>query len=298
MTLFRFTFAAMASHCEIAIAGLDEGLAERAASAAEAEVRRIEAKYSRFRADSVLGLINARAHLEPVPVDAETDSLLSYADRLHGLSQGLFDATTGPLQAAWDFVAQRVPAPDELALALARVGWRHVKREGGTIAFDTPDIRIDLGGIGKEYAADRAGLVLWEAGAKSSYVNLGGDIRAVGPKPDGAPWRFGIRHPRDPQALLASIPLASGGLATSGDYERFFERDGRRYCHILSPTTGMPVEHWQSVSVIAPLAITAGAMATIAMLSQGDALTFLRSSGHAFLAVDRDGGIHTQKDGN
>lgn len=286
-------FHAMASPCEVVIAGAAPVQALQAACLAEAEVRRIEAKYSRFRTNSIIGQINTRAHAEPVALDAETQALLHYADRLYTLSDGLFDITTGLLQGAWDFKAGRIPDEGELAALLPHVGWRHVHVEGGALRLADPLARIDLGGFGKEYAADRAAAVLHQQGVASGYVNLGGDIRVVGPRPDGSPWQIGIRHPRDAARLLASIPVAHGGLATSGDYERYFEKDGRRYCHVLSPRDGRPVTRWQSVSVLAPEAITAGTACTVAMLKQDEALAFLRGSGLSFLAVDAEGGVHT-----
>ena len=103
-------------------------------------------------------------------------------------------------------------------------------------------MEIDFGGIGKEYAADRVATICLEHGLRHGLVNLGGDIRAIGPQADGTPWRVGIRHPRVQDAAIAGFDLAAGALATSGDYERYFEIDGKRYCHILNPTTGMPVD--------------------------------------------------------
>jgi thiamine biosynthesis lipoprotein len=132
-------------------------------------------------------------------------------------------------------------------------------------------------------------------GITSGYVDLGGDIRAVGPKPDGSPWQVGIRHPRKPGEIIASIPLVLGSVATSGDYERYFEKNGQRYCHILSPKTGLSVRYWQSVSVLAPRATPAGATCTIAMLKQEEGLEFLQQSGFSFLAIDADGQAHTHQ---
>jgi hypothetical protein len=124
-------------------------------------------------------------------------------------------------------------------------------------------MELDFGGIGKEYAADRAAAVLAQSGVEYALVNLGGDVRVVGPQADGAPWRIGIRHPREPNRVLATIALSEGALATSGDYERFFELEGKRYCHILDPRAGRPVDTFQSVSVVAPLCVVAGSCATI-----------------------------------
>jgi len=283
----------MASPCEIVLSTLDQAAATSAAAAAEAEVRRIEAKYSRFLPDSVIGQINARAHTQTIELDAETSALLDYADKLYLLSDGLFDITTGVLQSAWDFKSARLPEQVVLESLLAQVGWSHVRREGNNLRIDDPRVQIDIGGFGKEYAVDRATGILLSAGFKSGYVNLGGDIRVLGPKNDGTAWQMGIRHPRKSGEIFANLPMNTGALATSGDYERYFEIDGRHYCHILSPKTGWPVRFWQSVSVVAPLATTAGATCTIAMLKQEDGLEFLHQSELPFLAIDADGRPHT-----
>jgi len=295
MESLRFTFQAMASPCETVLGSMDRERATQAALAVEAEVRRIETKFSRFKPDSVIGLINAHAHAEPVALDAETVALLDYADRLYELSDGLFDITTGLLQSAWNFKTKQVPTDAALKALLPHVGWSHVHRHEGQLRLVDPQVRIDLGGFGKEYAADRAAGVLLSLGVTSGYVDLGGDIRAVGPKADGSPWQVGIRHPRKPDDIVASIPLVLGSVATSGDYERYFEKNGQRYCHILSPKTGLPVRYWQSVSVLAPLATTAGATCTIAMLKQEAGLAFLQQSGFSFLAIDADGQAHTHQ---
>jgi FAD:protein FMN transferase len=273
--------------------GVSWAEAAEAAQAVEAEVRRIEAKYSRFTPDGVIGRINTLAYREPVSLDAETQSLMDYADRLHCLSDGLFDITTGGLQTVWDFKNGVVPSPAALQAQLAHVGWHHVRFVDGQLRLDDPLVRIDLGGFGKEYAADRAAAVLQAAGILSGYVDLGGDIRVIGPKPDGSPWAIGIRHPRKPGELIASLTVHLGAVTTSGDYERYFIHEGRRYCHILSPKTGMPVNHWQSISVLAPMASIAGATCTLAMLKEEQGLDFLHKSGFSFLAIDAQGQTYT-----
>jgi thiamine biosynthesis lipoprotein len=154
-------------------------------------------------------------------------------------------------------------------------------------------MEIDFGGIGKEYAADRIATILAERGVAHALVNLGGDVRALGGQADGRPWRVGIRHPRaQPVAAIASIEIADGAVATSGDYERGFDLDGRRYCHLLDPRTGWPVQAWQAISVVAPLAIVAGSCATIAMLLEERAEAFLGEQAVAWLGVDAAGGLH------
>lgn len=293
MGMERFSFAAMASRCELCVDGIAALEAASLAVEVESEVRRIEHKYSRFRQDNALTAMNNHAYARRVAIDDETSALLGYADRLYQLSGGLFDITTGALQSLWDFKAGIMPDEEALQRQLAVLGWTHVVHEKNTIRFLTPELRIDFGGIGKEYAADRAAHVLLRHGVKHGYVNLGGDIRAVGPKIDQSPWMIGIRHPRKADAIIASIPVHTGGLATSGDYERYFERDGQRYCHVLNPTNGYPARGWQSISVLAPQAITAGATATIGMLKEQDTLNFLNETGFSYLAIDISGKLHS-----
>jgi thiamine biosynthesis lipoprotein len=289
VTSYGIVFSAMACDCEVHVAAATEDAARTLARPAVDEVLRIQAKYSRYLPDSIVSRINAAAGGDAVEVDAETEALLHYADTLHAISDGLFDITSGILRRAWDFRAARMPAPDQLAALLPLVGWDKVALGDGRVRLARPGMELDFGGFGKEYAADRAASILQAAGVAHGYINLGGDLRVLGPRPDGAPWQMAIQDPRDEAATVANMPLTQGALATSGDYERFFERDGRRYCHILDPRSGMPVSHWRSVSVLAPTATAAGSHTTIAMLKEKAGLAFLRESGLAFLAIDKDG---------
>ena len=295
MRTFRIPFKAMASACELVLAIDDEPEAQAMAGAAIAEVQRIEAKYSRYQPDSIVSRINAAAGGQAVACDEETWSLLNYADSLYQSSGGLFDITSGVLRRAWNFYDHRLPAPADLEALRQLVGWRRVEREAQAVRLPEAGMELDFGGFGKEYAADRAGAVLAAEGLHHGYVNLAGDMRMLGPKPDGSPWMIGIQDPRDKTAILATIPVERGGLATSGDYERYFELDGKRYCHILDPRSGQPVTHWRTVSVVAPLAVVAGNCATIAMLKQSDGLAFLEACGMNYLAVDQSGTVHVKR---
>ena len=295
MRTFRIPFKAMASACELVLAVDDEPAAQALAGAAIAEVQRIEAKYSRYQPDSIVSRINAAAGGQAVACDEETWSLLNYADSLYQSSGALFDITSGVLRRAWNFYDHRLPAPADLEALRQLIGWQRVEREGQAVRLPEAGMELDFGGFGKEYAADRAGAVLAARGLRHGYVNLAGDMRMLGPKPDGSPWMIGIQDPRDKTAILATIPVDRGGLATSGDYERFFELDGKRYCHILDPRSGQPVTHWRTVSVVAPLAVVAGNCATIAMLKQSDGLAFLEACGMNYLAVDQSGTVHVKR---
>lgn len=294
----QFDFSAMASPCSVQIDGQDERAMRRAAAQAMAEVKRIEQKFSRYREGSVVSRINQAAGRDGVDTDAETQSLLDFSGQLWAQSDGLFDVTSGVLRHAWDFKAAVLPCPDRLAHCLSLVGWPRVQRQGRRVALQA-GMELDFGGFGKEYAADRAAAVLQQHGMAHALVNLGGDLHAVGPRGlpgiRGQAWRISVQHPRpscaSAQTPLLQVDLVQGGLATSGDYERFFIHGGQRYCHVLNPHTGWPVAHWQSVSVRSANATTAGALSTIAMLKGAPGAAWLETQCPWFAAVSPHGDV-------
>jgi FAD:protein FMN transferase len=286
----QISFKALGGLCEIDLMGMDEP--DHLVQLAVAEVRRIELKYSRYIAGSLIGRINAQAGLGWVDCDSETCSLFNYASHLYEISQGLFDITSGVLRRVWDFSQANVPTQQELHRVLPLIGWFNLERRGKAVRLKHRGMQIDLGGFGKEYAVDRVASLFLEKGVTSALINFGGDVRALGSKPDGSPWQIGIQDPRQLDQCFATLSLTQGALTTSGDYERYFESEGRRYCHIMNPKTGMPVSYWRSITVLAPLASAAGATSTIAMLMQEDGLEFLRNSGFSYLTVDYKGVIH------
>ncbi len=298
MSLVRIGFRAMSSRHEITLDSDDVARARRAIDAAIADVQRIEAKYSRYRDDSVTSGINHAAGKPPVPIDAETAALLRYADRCFALSQGRFDITSGVLRRAWDFRREppQLPSSAIVRELLERVGWDRVHWDDHSVRLPVAGMEIDFGGIGKEYAADRAATICQEHGERHGIVNLGGDVRLVGPRCDGGPWRIGIRDPRPApgreDAAIAFVEMRDGALATSGDYERYIEVGGKRYCHLLDARTGWPVAAWRSISVAAPLCVVAGSCASIAMLQEAGAPTFLDAQRVGWLGIAADGSHH------
>ena len=282
----------MAAQNEVQVYADDEAHAAAVANAAIAEVKRIEAKYSRYRDESLLSRINAAAGKDSVEVDEETLRLLAFADAAFGQSDGLFDATSGVLRRAWNFREARVPTDAQLEALLPLVGWEKVEIAGNRVRLAQPGMQLDFGGFGKEYAVDRAARIMVEQGAKSAMVSLAGDLAILGPQPGGAPWRMGIKHPRRDDKLLATIPVLSGAIATSGDYERFIDVDGVRHCHILDPRTGRSARGLQSVTVQAQSCLIAGSATTIAMLKgREEGLAWLEELGLAHLAVAEDGTV-------
>lgn len=285
----------MGSACEVVLAASSVHDAQRLAQMAIDEVLRIERKYSRYTTESLIANINQQAGLRPVVCDDETWALLQYASKLHEQSQGLFDITSGVFRQAWDFQVPAIPSADKLDALRAKVGWHKVVLKDQSIALPSAGMEIDLGGFGKEYAADRAAQVLQAQGVVSGYVNLAGDMRFLGPKPTGEPWMIGIQDPRHANQVVATLPITQGGLATSGDYERYFELSGERYCHVLNPFTGRPVKYWRSVSVTAPAAVVAGCTSTMTMLKEEEGLAFLQATGFDFLAIDHAGKVHMRQ---
>lgn len=296
MPLHLAHFSAMGGPCEVQFSTAQAAHAAAVQAAAQAEVQRIEWAYSRYRTDSVISRINAAAGVDWTECDAETLHLLELCDRLYRHSAGLFDATSGVLRRAWNFHPGQahVPSDAELAALLPLVGWQRLLRRGNAVMLEQPGMQLDFGGVGKEYAADRVAQVLQSLDVRHGLVNLAGDLRVWGGRPDGSPWRLGIQHPRQPGAVLAEIPLHEGALATSGDYERcLIDAQGKRHCHILHPATGRSAQGWQSITTVAPLAVVAGGLSTIAMLQGAAALPWLQSQGVSYLAVDAEGQVHS-----
>ena len=285
-----FSFKAMGCPCELRSYTANAEVSARAFAAAVSEINRLDLRYSSFLPDNLLATVNdAACQGSSIEVDDELTSLLEFADTCYTQSEGLFDITTGSLSAVWSGAAGRLPTQSMLAQALESVGWDKVSWQNNRLNFSVPNMKIDFGGIVKEYAVDRAASILMEHGLQHGCVDLGGDIRVVGPRPDGAPWRVGIRHPRRPEAQMATIDIIRGALASSGDYERYIEIDGQQYGHIISPITGWPIRGLATVSVVAEQCVVAGSLCTTAMLKGLDGPDWLSGVDLPHLWMDERG---------
>ena len=290
---FRAAFKAMGSPCEIQLFAAGYAQAGRVAEAAIADVRRLEARYSRYREDSLLSAINrAAAAGGRIEVDAETAGLLNYALACHEQSGGLFDITSGVLRRAWRFERGGLPDAAQIQGLLATVGWHKLRWKPPRLEFPLPGLELDFGGIVKEYAVDRAAALCRAAGVAHGVVNLGGDVKLIGPRPDGAAWRVGIAHPRQAGGVLETLALREGAVASSGDYERCIVVDGVRYGHVLNPKTGWPARHLAAVSVVGDYCVVAGSASTIAMLKEEQGPAWLEALGlpHLWVGVDGQAG--------
>ena len=287
--LHRFSFKAMACLNELSLYCNNKKSAREISDQAIAMVNRLEQRYSRYLADSILSKINASAGRPGISVDAETTALLDYAQTCYQQSNGLFDVTSGVLRNVWDFKSNKLPEQQDVEAVQQLIGWDKLDWTPPCITLPVAGMELDFGGIVKEYAADGCANLCRSLGVKSGMVNMGGDIHVIGPHPDGNPWIIGIQDPGNPDKVITSIELKQGGLASSGDYQRSMVIDNKRYSHILNPLTGWPVQGLRAVSVVAPHCLIAGSTSTIAMLKGEDGKRWLDSTGLSYLWIDEQG---------
>jgi thiamine biosynthesis lipoprotein len=271
----------MASPCEVLVDCLHEQPAQAAAGAVAACAWRIEQKFSRYRADSVVTQINRSAGT-PFEVDEETARLLDFAEHMWRISQGRFDITSGVLRRAWTFDGgARVPSGEEIGALMGLVGWSRVSWRRPLLTLQ-PGMEIDFGGIGKEYAVDLALAAAAQLTPDPVLVNFGGDLATTGPQRDGSPWRVGVEGVSSSN-IPWTLELAAGAMATSGDTYRYVTQAGERRPHILDPRTGEPVRGApHSITVAAPTCVQAGMWCTLAMLEGTGAEVFLTREGLTF----------------
>lgn len=289
---FHYDFAAMGSPCSIQLYASSAELGKQVAELVMDDVYRLEARFSRYREDSFLSEINRiAAQGGHITVDDETAGLLDYADTCYQQSDGLFDITSGILRRAWDFKSGHIPSQETIHALIDKIGWHKLSWRRPILAFPLPGMEIDFGGVVKEYAVDRAASLCWCAGIRHGIVNLGGDIKIIGPHFDGSPWRVAVRHPRQSDGILRTLLLHAGAMASSGDYERCITLNGVRYGHVLNPKTGWPVSYMAAVSVIGEFCVVAGSASTIGMLKEEQGADWLNELGLPHLWVNVHGDV-------
>lgn len=288
MKIHTHQFTAMGSPCKIILQS-EPSLVQKAFKQAQAEVERIEKKYSRYDAHSLLQTINKNAGIQAVKIDEETAALLNYAQFCFQESDGLFDISSGILRNAWDFRSNKLPSKNAINALLPSINWPSIQWDKESIYLPQEKMEIDFGGFGKEYAADRAASICRINGINNGLVDLGGDISIVGDKIDQSGWAIGIRDPNKPEHAFRTVTLHQGSLATSGNYERFIDVDNQRYCHIMKANTGWPVNYWASISILAPQCLVAGSLATLGMLKEASTIDWLKEQEIPFIAIDTHG---------
>ena len=264
------------------------------------EVRRIEHLLTEFSDGSETARLNRNAGKVPQKVDPEVYQLIKRSMQLSALTQGAFDISSSTLRSLYNFKGRgnELPSPERLAAAMQSMGHRHIRLlPEHQVFLSRPGMRIGFGAIGKGYAADKV-KALWKAtGVTAGVINASGDLTAWGRKPDGQPWKIGIRHPNDPDAYLLWLPLDNASVATSGNYEQFVQIDGVRYSHNIDPRTGHPVRGVQSVTIVSPSAELSDALATavtVMGIEAGIHLVDQLPDTHAIM-IDDNNGIFTSK---
>lgn len=255
--------AIMGTRIAVELWAKDAATADRAIDAVLDEMHRVDELMSTYKPESQLSRVNRLAAGEAVPVDPELAGLIERSARLSELTGGAFDITYASVGYLYDFRDRIRPTDAQIEQHLGAINWRHVvvDRKHSTIRFTQPGVRVDLGGIAKGYAVDRAIDILHGMGIDHASVTAGGDTRIAGDR-FGRPWIVGIRHPDDPDRVIARIPLADAAISTSGDYERYFDEDGQRYHHIINPRTGHSASGVRSVTIIGPDATTTDGLST------------------------------------
>lgn len=271
---------------------LREEEVQRAISAA---LTNVNAQMSNWDAGSEISRFNARASDEAVTLSPELAEVMNAAEAVYRASEGRFDTTMGPLIELWGFGAAGARAlPTEAAIleAQARSGHDNTLKLGGNAMVKTQaDTQVYLAAIGKGYGADAVGRALEGLGIRDYMIEIGGDLYASGKNPDGQPWQIGIETPDAAnRAILDVIGVSNMGLASSGDYRNYFERDGQRYSHVIDPATGHPITHrTASATVLAENAMLADAWATaMLILGQERGMDIAEAQNLAVLFVERD----------
>jgi len=255
----------MGTLVKITAVARSESIAQAAATAGFAEIHRLEELLSTWIPTSELSRVNASAGVMPVHVSPETMTVVQSATQVAEMTEGGFNIAIGPAVDAWNVIeGRRIPAESELEALRPLVDLHavHADVRKRTIFLEKAGMRIDVGGIGKGYAADQAVMAMKKAGALAGAVALSGDIKTFGQLPGGKKFPVGIQHPRKEGEVLAFIDLENEAISTAGDYERFFEHDGVRYHHILDPKTLQPARRCQSVTVVAREGIWADGLDT------------------------------------
>lgn len=255
----------MGSDFELIVTGHSETQMQLLLEEGIAEIRRLEILLTEFNDSSETGRINAHAGIAPVRVTPEVYALIRRCLHLSSLTQGAFDISAGGLKALYDFrnKSAALPSRELLDTALQKAGYRHIEAaQENEVFLRRKGARIGFGAIGKGYAADCVRKLWQSKGVTSGVVNASGDLTAWGLRPDGTPWKVGIADPARPGNILLWLPVDQASVATSGNYEQYFDIGGVRYSHNIDPRTGLPARFLKSVTIISPSAELSDALAT------------------------------------
>lgn len=263
---FKKSTVVMGTDLEMNLVAEDEMAVNAAFDKVAAEMERIEDVMSEWREGTKVSEINRNAGIKPVEVPDELFNLISASIQVSELTEGAFDISWASMRGVWSFAkgSERLATAEEIKKMLPLVNYKNIEldNEKKTVYLKTKGMAIGLGAIAKGYAVDKAAQILFNSGVRNFAIKAGGDMRIQGAQESGNPWPIGIRHPRDREKLIAKLHLTNISISTSGDYERFFIKDGVLYHHIMDPKTGYPARGSQSVTIIAHDTMTSDAFST------------------------------------
>ncbi len=257
------------------------------------EMHRIDAMMSPYQADSEISFINDNAAIATIDISAEMAAIIERSLYFSRLSDGVFDITYASIGYRYDYRKQQQPSDKFIELNLASIDYRHIQLINQRLHFADTGVRIDLGGIAKGYAVDRAADIIHNCGIREAMISAGGDSRILGKK-RGKPWTIGIQHPRKQNDLALRLPLSETAISTSGDYQRFFIRDGQRIHHIINPSTGRSADSSWSATVTGSDATTTDALSTtIFVLGPEKGLALIETLDDIdAIIIDKHGKVH------
>jgi len=260
---FSHTFETMGTQAKVEFELADEERGKKLVKAVVNEMERVNQGMSPYIETSELSLMNSEASKKPFKISRELFLLLKKSEEVSALTNGAFDVSFSSLAYLYDYRNKQKPSDKEIKRLKEAINYKKIilDETNSTVFFEDARIKVDLGGIGKGHAVDKCIEILQKAGVNNGFVNAGGDSRIIGRKSDRM-WYIGIKHPRDESKLIANLPLENVSLSTSGDYERFFEKDGVRYHHIIDPKTGDSARAIQSATILANDSTTADALST------------------------------------
>jgi len=272
---YKRTLKLMGSRFDVTVVANDSIIANKYIDVAVAEITRIEKLISSWDANSQTSAINKNAGIKPIKVDIELFNLIERALGISKLTDGAFDISYASMDRIWKFDGSMtaIPSEEEITASVAKVGFQNIllDKENSTIFLKLKGMKIGFGAIGKGYAADKAKSLLIKKGVSSGIVNASGDMNTWGKQPDGNEWKVAITNPLNKNKVFALLPITNGAVVTSGNYEKYVNFNGKRYTHIIDPRTGYPSTGIVSVTVFAPKAELADALATSVFVMGKDA---------------------------
>ena len=298
---YHKTLKLMGTRFEISVVATNENKGNLYIETAIDEIDRIEKLISSWDSNSQTSLINRNAGIKPVKIDLELIELIERSIQISKITKGAFDITYASMDRIWKFDGSMkvMPIDNEIRNSVSKIGYKNIiiNRKNKTVFLKNKGMKIGFGGIGKGYAADKAKALLLELGVTSGIINASGDMNAWGKQPNGGNWMVGITNPLNTKKAFSWMPINNQSVVTSGDYEKYVEFNGKRYAHIINPRTGYPTTGIKSVTIFAPKAELADALATsVFVMGLENGLDFINQlNGIEAIIVDDSNNFHQTK---